>query len=449
MTGPGTRPMPLPPVCSVRETAAFLRDPAAFSAGPGLALGDVYRVRIPGRRFFVVTDPELIEAILVRGADHFEKGRAYWRQLRRTMGESMGSLDGERWRYLHRIQTPFFAPRAVCGYMPAVAARTAEHWEAVAAGLETSPEVSVLDLLAELNTRVVLSALFGRDREPEPMEIARRIADGHRIVAWLGKYPWRPATAWLSGVDGRVREHRRFFSDYVDRLRSASRADGAGALLDALIGAHGDAEAPRFESSLLRNEVVFHLGASTETLAAAEVWTLYLLAMHPDILERLRREIVEVAGRRWIGFEDVESLGFAKQVVQEALRLYPPVYGVVRDCVRPVDLGRLEARAGDNFLVSIYGLHRNPRVWEDPGAFRPDRFGAAGAATIGRHSYLPFGAGKHACIGRHLALSAMVLTVGQVAQRFDWTFSDPDVRAEARPSLKPSGRFRAILTRRT
>lgn len=441
--------MPFPPACSVRETAAFLWDPAAFSAGPGLALGDAYRVRIPGRRLFVVTDPELIEAILVRSADHFEKSHIYWRQLQRTMGESMGSLDGERWRYLNRIQMPFFTPRAVCGYMPEVGARISEHWGAVAERSKAVGEVSVLDVLAELNTRVVLSVLFGRDHEPASTEIARRIADGHRIVAWLGKYPWRPATAWLSGVDHRVSEHRKFFGDYVERLRSACRAPGTGQLLDALVGITGDPAAPRFEASLLRNEVVFHLGASTETLAAAEGWTLYLLAGHPDVLERLRREIADVAGQRWISFEHVESLTLTKQVVLEALRLYPPVYGVVRDCVRSVDLGRLEARAGDTFLVSIYGLHRSPRHWEEPETFRPDRFGSAGAPAIGKHQYLPFGAGKHACIGRHLALSAMVLTVGQVAQRFDWTFTDPDVRAEARPSLKPSGRFRAILTRRT
>jgi cytochrome P450 len=440
--------MSYPPVCSLRETIAFARDPAAFTAGAGLRLGDLYRVRLPGYRLFVVTDAELVEQVLVRKADHFVKSRAYWGLLRRALGESMGSLDDERWEYLHRIQGPFFTPRAVRGYMPTVGAQTTQYFETLAERLAEVPEVPILEAFGELNTRIELSVLFGRDDDPAHREVAARITDGHEILAWVSKYPWRRIPMLLNGVGGRLRGHLRFFGDYAERLKGSRRASNHEVLLDALVKIPETPGAPRFAPELLRNEVVFHLGAGTETQAATESWALYLLARHPEALQRLRCEIEAVAGRRLVSLEDVDALAYTKQVVQETLRLFPPAFALARDCVRSVDLGPHPARSGDTFLISVYALHRNPRYWEAPEAFRPERFGDGGATSAPRYRYAPFGAGRHVCIGQHLALPAMVLAVAQFAQRFDWAFTDPDIRPIPRPSLKPSRPFKATVTLR-
>ena len=156
-----------------------------------------------------------------------------------------------------------------------------------------------------------------------------------------------------------------------------------------------------------------------------------------------------IAGDQPLSVRDLEALTYTKQVLQEALRLFPPVYAIVRDCVRPTDLRGHAARPGHTFLISVNGLHRNPRLWDDPDQFRPERFRPDRAAAIAKHRYLPFGAGKHVCIGRYLALPGMQFALARFAQTFDWTFADPDVRPVARPSLKPSGPFRARLARRS
>jgi enediyne biosynthesis protein E7 len=267
-------------------------------------------------------------------------------------------------------------------------------------------------------------------------------------VAWTGQYPWRRLSMRLNGVGRHLRGHLRFFGAYAERLRASSQASASGVLLDAIVRIGEDPLAPRFAPELLRNEVVFHLGAGTETQAAAESWALYLLARHPEVLQRLRHEITCVAGSRALSFTDVESLVYTKQVVQETLRLFPPAFALARDCVHPVEVGPRQARPGDTFFISVYGLHRNPRLWDEPEAFRPERFDPGVAATIPRYRYTPFGAGRHVCIGQHLAMPAMILTLGQFAQRFDWTLMEPDVRAIPRPSLKPSVPFTARLTRR-
>ena len=435
-------------VASLRETIAFLRDPAAFMAGQGLERGDLYRVRIPGRRLYVVTDPDTVERILVSESASFSKSRVYWRELRRSVGDCMGSLDGERWEYLHRLQRPFFTPKAVQGHLAAVERLTTLQLRTLAEHLDEAGEVSVLDVFSELNARIVLSVLFEDDDAPAAPEIARRIADGHAILAWRTKFPWRPLLGRFTAIDRRGEEHKRFFGAYADRLRRSAAPSDASTLLRALRRAANDATAPPLPEMLLRNELTFHLGASTETQAAVEGWTVYLLSRHPDVLERVRCEISRAAGEAVVSFEHLPRLHYARQVLQEALRLYPPVHAVVRDCATPVELKGHSARKGEVFLISLYGLHRSPRLWDDPSAFRPERFRPDGARAIGKYQYLPFGAGKHACIGQHLSLPCMLLAVAQFVQRFEWTFRNLDVRPVALPSLKPGGAFTITLTRR-
>lgn len=436
------------PVCSLRDTIAFLRDPAAFTAGPGSRLGDFYRVRLPGHRLHVVTDPDLIERILITDASRFVKSHFYWRELGRTLGDSMGSLEGPRWEYLHRAQRPYFTPDAVVRYLPAVETQVTIGLQRLADGLEAEPHVPLLELLAELNARIVLCVLFGRDEEPAALELARRIADGHAIVAWRDKFPWRPALGWLNGVNHRAARHKHALSRYAAGLATSSAGGDPRRLLHALLHLDEDPNAPDAAISVLRNEVTFHLGASTETQAAAVGWTLYLLSKHPLVLQRLREEIACASSAAPASSPDVAALTYAQQVIREALRLYPPVHAIVRDCVEPTQLRGYATRRGETFLISVLALHRHPRLWEDPEQFRPERFDTERAAALGRHVYLPFGAGRHVCIGQHLALPAMVLTLAQFVQRFDWSFVDTAIRPEARPSLKPSGSFVARLTRR-
>lgn len=436
------------PVCSLRQTYAFLQDPAAYMVGPGLRMGDVYRVRRPGKALYVVTAPGLAEQILVGQAAAFEKSRVYWRELRRSLGESLGTLEGERWEYLHEAQRAFFTPDAIRSRMDAVEKQARDHFRAFHGEGGAGAQVALLDSFAVLNARIVLAVLFGQDGDPAAPEVARRIADGHAIVAWRDRFPWRPLLARLNGTNRRARRHKAWLGEYVDRLRRSASAADPRYLLHALTRLGADPKTPAVEGSLLHSEVTFHLGAGTETTATATGWTVYLLARHPEVLRTLRDEVSRTAGPDVVSARHVDELTYTRQVIQESLRLYPPVYAVLRDCVRASDLGVCAARPGETFLVSICGLHRNPRFWDDPDRFLPDRFAPARAAAISRYQYLPFGAGRHVCIGRHLALSVLTLTVAQLVQQFDCVFPEGDVVPASASSLKPSGPFTARLVPR-
>lgn len=438
-------------VSSLRDSLAFVRHPAAFTVSRGYDLGDFYRLRLPGSRIHVVTDPELAEQILVRHGASFEKSRIYWRELRRSFGDSMGSMEGERWEYLHRVERPFFTPKAVNEHLATAARITTLHFDRLAEGLEGTGAVAVLDAFSELNARIVLSVLFGESEGTSWLEHAQRIADGHAIIAWRDQFPWRPLLGWLTGVNRRAEGHKHFFAEHAERVRRAGEASNGRnprRLLHALLEVHSDREAPAFPDSLLRNEMTFHLGASTETQAAAESWAVYLLWKSPRVIELMRQEIADVAGTSPINEKHVGHLTYTRQVIQETLRLYPPVHAIVRDCVEPVALNGHRASKGETFLISVYGMHRSPRLWAESDGFRPDRFHRANVDSIRKYSYLPFGAGKHVCIGQHMALPLMELALAQFVQRFDWTFDNADIAPVAKPSLKPASPFLAAVALR-
>jgi cytochrome P450 len=440
--------MVLGPTCTFADRIAFLDDTAVFTSARGLAYGDVYRIPVPGCDVHVVTDPDLVEDILVRQGDCFEKSRIYWRELYRIVGPALGSVEGERWDYLHRLQQPFFTPRNVQRYLPAAQAFTTAHLRSLAETTAGGSTVGVLDSLSALNVHVLLHVLFGADEELPYAEIADRIGDGEAIIAWRSKYPWRPATAWLTGANQRAGRHKDFFDGVAARLVSSNPGDGADTLIDALVRMAADDDAPAFPDSVVRNEIIVHLGAGTETLTVAEGWTLYLLWQHPEVLRRVRDELRRVTGSAYLTLAHLGELKFLRQVLRESLRLYPPSYGLVRDCVRPTALRGCRVLPGQTFFISLCGLHRSPRLWDEPDRFIPDRFEAGRADSIAKYQYLPFGAGKHACIGQHLAVPCMMLALGQFVQRFDWTFDDPDAAFVGLSTMKPDGPFTARLTPR-
>jgi len=427
----------------VRHAIAFLRDPAVFTAGQGLSLGDYYRLRVPGYTIHVVTDPDLIEQIMVTDAACYEKSRIYWGELRRIIGEAMGSIEGPGWEYLHQLQQPFFTPRFVQNYLPIAEEITTLRLQHLADHLDGGKEVTIAHVLGELNTQILLSVLFGQHLDPHALEIAGRIADGEAIIAWRSKYPWRPVTGWLTGENQRAARHKRFFREYAGGVAQSNAASDHGILLNALTKITDDSQGPRFPASLLRNEIIVHLGAGTETQGIAEGWILYLLWQNPEVLQRLRDEIERVAGTSVVTMGHVTELIYAKQVVREGLRLYPPSYALVRDCVQSTQLAGRRVKRGHVFFISLHALHRNPRLWEEPNRFDPERFDAERMGSIGKYQYLPFGAGRHVCIGQHLALPCIVLAIAQFAQRFEWTFSDPDIRPVGLSTLKPAGHFSA------
>jgi cytochrome P450 len=424
---------------------AFLRDPAVFTAGPGRGLGDFYRLRIPATDLFVVAHPAIIEEILVNQGDKFEKSRVYWGELSRIIGEAMASVEGERWRYLRRLEQEYFTPRAASRYMPRASRITQREFDALERRSRDHLTMPALDLFAYLNTGIMLDILFDQEDREDRLEITHRIVDGENTIAWRSKFPWRPTLAHLNGMNHRARGHKAYFQALADEVEGSCPGSENHSLLTGLCTMRSNPEAPSYPHELLRNEMIVHLGASSETQGVAEAWCLYLLWQHPESLELLREEVDRVSGGEVLNTQHIPDLTYTLQVIRETLRLYPTAYGVVRDCVQDTDLCGQAVSKRQVFFISLPALHRSPRFWNEPEAFRPERFTTEATAQLHRHQYMPFGAGKHVCIGQHIALPTMTLAIALFAQRFEWRFDDPDVGSVGLATLKPSGPFKVTI----
>ncbi len=191
---------------------------------------------------------------------------------------------------------------------------------------------------------------------------------------------------------------------------------------------------------MLRDELVTILLAGHETTASTLTWTWYLLSSHPSVAEAVHDEAVSVLGDRTPTHEDLVRLRFTGMVIQEAMRLYPPVWALTRKSLRPDVVGGYRVPAGADIMISPYTLHRHPAFWDAPGSFRPERFATPAAVTTHRYAYIPFGAGPRVCVGSHLGIMEATLVAAMVARefRFERVSTDPPV-PEAMLSLRIRG----------
>jgi cytochrome P450 len=198
---------------------------------------------------------------------------------------------------------------------------------------------------------------------------------------------------------------------------------------------------------LVLSESMQLLVAGHETSSNALSWLLYLLSSRPDCLERLRQEFDGVLGGAPLSYSDVPKFEFAAQVIQEALRLYPPFWMVDRMALSDDRAGDLAIPRGSTVIVFIYGAHHSPRYWENPESFDPERFAKANEKLHKPFTYLPFGAGPRGCIGGNYAMLQMLMVLSVLLRKYDLQLA-PGQTIEARPMviLRPKHGIRMTFT---
>jgi cytochrome P450 len=190
-------------------------------------------------------------------------------------------------------------------------------------------------------------------------------------------------------------------------------------LLNLMLDAEKDPEKPAWDHQQVLDEIKQYLWAGTETTALTLGWTFYLLSRHPEAAARIRREGWEVYGDREPTSADIEKLTFTRSVMFEALRLYPPAWALIRSAVDEDEIAGHKIKAGDRIVLCPYVAHHDPKYWDDPEAFRPERFDPGNAKKRVKYSYLPFGAGKRFCLGGQLSQIETMLALSQLLRRFE------------------------------
>jgi cytochrome P450 len=313
----------------------------------------------------------------------------------------------------------------------------------------------VLDIHAEmmaLTQAIVAQTLFDADVSDESYAIAQAsqvLAEDFaaRLGSLVQLIPfWVPTPANL-----RTRRAIRRLDAVVYRMIAARRrsAEDRGDLLSILLHARDADDGSRMTDRQVRDEVMTLFMAGHETTAVALSWTWYLLAQHPEVDARLADELRTVLGDRPPSVDDLPALTYTEMIVSESMRLYPPAYGIARQVVNPTEVAGHPLAPGLIVILPTWVVHRDPRWFEDPEAFRPERWADGLARRLPRFAYLPFGGGPRQCIGNGFAMMEATLLLAAIAQRFRLTM-EPGQRVTPTPyvTLRPEPGPRMRLARR-
>jgi cytochrome P450 len=399
--------------------------------------GDTYRVFVPARGSYtyVIHHPDDVKRVLVSNHRNYTKGVGLDR-VRILLGKGIMTSEGELWKRQRYMMQPLFHRRVINEFAGVIAAaneRFIARWEALA---QRGELVNLTDEMSELTLEIVLRSIFGRDLDrftqelgANPFELVTK--EQSRDLQFA--YKFRSLTKHVAQLIARRRAEPEEHFDYVAMLMSARDKETG---------------APMGERELI-DEVMTLIVAGHETTASGLNWTWYLLSRHPQAEARLHAEIDGAPQLPQPGLTHMEALTYTQQVVNEALRLYPPGWLLSRRTIEADMLGGYPVPAGTNVLLPLYLLHRHPDFWKDPETFWPERFAPEREAERARFAYMPFAAGPRHCIGESFALYEMLVHLYKVARRYRLVYvPDKPLELEAQINLRTRHPLRMRLERR-
>jgi cytochrome P450 len=396
-----------------------------------------FAFRLLRRQVCVFNDPASIKAVFVTGAEVFErKGAMMRRALSPLLGDGLFISDGETWRrrrplvadIAHKTQVPFYAPM-----MTGAAAEMRQGWR-------DGAEVDLLPAMAELTAQIIARSIFGTRLGADALAgivqgFGRYQAgiDSFNLPFFLGA-----AEGWAVGRGTAMRAAIAQVHGVVEHVITehiAGRGEH-GSMVDLLVRRMQRSPELGLDVQALRNEAATIFMAGHETTAATLTWAFYLLAKAPWAEARLHAELDRVLAGREPTAGDVPDLPYARAVIEEALRLYPPVPLLPRQAREAARIGDIDVKKDALVLVVPWILHRSPDLWDQPMHFRPERF-LEGPAPV-PYSYIPFSAGPRICAGLNFGLTEAILCLAMVAQAFRLRVAsgfraDPVCRLSLRP----------------
>jgi cytochrome P450 len=394
----------------------FPFDPLAFGLNNARQFGDIAYYHVGPLQVYQLNHPDLARQILVEQPEKFHKSRLIKRAFRPFAGEGLFTSDGALWRQQRKLMQPAFHHRQLAAYGDVMVAHALNMVESFGNG-----QVREIDAeMVKLTLSVVVKSLFGADFTREAEDVGRLMlavldAANQRVNSAFSLPSWVPTRRNL-----RERRALAKLDAMLHTLIQTRRTSGESRddLLSVLLAAVDEDSGARMSDRQLRDEMMTLFLAGHETTANALTWTWYLLSQHPEVEARLLEELHRMLRGRAPAAADLPNLPYTEMVVREAIRLYPPAPGFAREPIEDVEIGGYVVPKGSLVTVNTYALQRDPRFFDDPEQFHPERFARGWEERIPRYAYLPFGGGPRVCIGNGFAMMEARLILAAVAQRY-------------------------------
>jgi len=432
-----TSPKPVPGPSSWIPGASFLRfrrDPLKFFSDTHREFGDIARFTIGPQQVYLVSHPDWIEDVLVTSAKKFQKGVALQR-AKRLLGEGLLTAEGQAHLKQRRTIQPLFHRQQVQRFAEAMIRHAVRWRESIAA----DATIDVTSEMAALTLAIVGETLFSSNVQADAVEVRDALTAavqsfGIAFLPGLEYFEKLPLPVFV-----RVRKSRERLDRVIHKVIAERRSgDDAGDLVSMLLAARDpeNPDAPGMSDQQIRDEAMTIFLAGHETTANAMAWTWHLLGQSQSVEAKLHDELARVLNGRTPGVEDVPKLEYTRAVVAESMRLYPPAWTMGRKAIDEHTIDGHQIDPGSLVIVSQWIAHHDPRWWNEPEVFHPERWQSPAARP--KYSYFPFGGGSRICIGESFAWTEAILLLATIAQR--WTFAPMSIpELEPRITLRPKG----------
>jgi cytochrome P450 len=360
--------------------------------------GDIYRASIYGRETYVISAPEHVEHVLLKNWQNYPKGQAI-KRIGLLLGNGLMVSTGDFWMRQRRMIQPAFTRAALgslAGVITAANAGLLDKWTQAA---KANATVNVTRDVSLVILDIVLMSIFGDDYEevaPQFRVVSEEAARNLEFAVML-----RSLGKITAEVAEKRRQEARIAGDFLGMLMQARDRDSGRAMSD----------------SQLIKEILTLIVAGHETTASTLNWTWYLLSQNPVAEQKLSKELGGWSADKPLSVDDLKGYPYSRQVIEEALRLYPPGWLMTRRAIHDDQMGEFFVPAGTEIYISPFYIQRRPGFWETPDLFNPDRFDATGVDNQPALAMLPFSVGPRNCIGEHLARMEMQMHLMIIAKR--------------------------------
>ncbi|MCO4828928.1 MULTISPECIES: cytochrome P450 [Lentibacter] len=360
-----------------------------------------------GVRWHMLMDPDAIRRVLLEELENYPKSDVTKNLLRPAIGESLFIAEGAHWRWQRRAAAPVFSHRNVSALAPVMSAAAETSLARIEAADKRASDIyaEMVRATFDITASVTLSgsALFSSDEVHRAIDAYIAAAGKLSLFDILGLPMWVPRPSRVM-AGASLKQMKTIADDAVNSRRSAGAGDVPD-LLDLLLEGEDPETGRSMSTAELRDNLLTFIVAGHETTALTLAWAFYLCAFDQGVQDKARAEAQSALQGRTATAADLPNLPYCRMIIDEALRLYPPAALVSRTAQAPDTLAGREVKKGDTVMIPIYALHRNALLWDDPDAFRPERF----AEKPQRYAYLPFGDGPRICIGASFALQEAVI----------------------------------------
>ncbi|GHA12276.1 cytochrome P450 [Oceanisphaera arctica] len=435
---------------------------ALYERSYGMKMGEF---KLPGLRLYMVNQPELVRKIMVQDVNNFPKNRLLGEILEPLLGESIFTTNGEQWQKQRNMLDPAFKHarvQQVFALMQAAVSDMSERLTQHQPGQDIDPEMTYVT--ADIIFRTIMSTELSPEQADRILDAFVQFQAESPKLALLKMFRFpgfiqrglseRKRIKAAQDIRGTIEDiiRPRYQQAEVARAgcpQSQAALEQQQDILSSLLLATDDTTAEPFSFSEIVDQISMLFLAGHETSASALTWSLYLLALYPDIQKQAHQEVTGVLAEHPMSVEALRKMILVRDIFREALRLYPPVGFLSRECTHATEMRDKKMPAGSSVMISPWLIHRHQDFWDNPNGFDPGRFTSKNLKMPLSKSYLPFGAGPRVCIGAAFAQQEASLILATILRDYRFTLADDFVpEPVGRLTIRSQNGMKLILTPR-